>query len=172
MKISVKKLIFSTVLISFIVSSCSEDELELALVKEGGPFAISELTGNWEATSANFFRASDGLQADIITDGGSLSLTVQSSGRCTFTIDPFDREAYTVSGEIFWGLYVDEDDDEEFEALVIVFDDSPDDRSYFRWFELTDTTFNMACTSECGEYDFNNNGTSETADLGFEFIRI
>ena len=102
----------------------------------------------------------------------SLSLIVQSNGRCTFTIDPVDREAYTANGELFWGLYVDEDDDDdEFEALVIVWDDSPDDRSYFRWIELTDTTFDLGCTSECGEYDFNNNGTSETADLSFSFVR-
>jgi hypothetical protein len=165
MKSSIKTLLFSTVLISFIAFSCSKDELELELVKEGGPFAISELTGNWEATAANFFRVSDGLQADIIADGGFLSLTVQSSGRCTFTIDPFDRDAYMVSGEMFWGRYEDED------ALAIVFDDSPDDRSYFRYIELTDTTFNLGCTSECGEYDFNNDGTSETADLVFDFIR-
>jgi hypothetical protein len=172
MKNSLKTLLFSTVLILFVVSSCSKDESESELIKEGGPFAISELTGNWKATSANFWRASDGLQADIIADGGSVSLTVQSSGRCTFTVDPFDREAYTVSGEMFWGLYVDEDDDdEEFEALVIVWDDSPDDRSSFRSLELTDTTFNIGCTSECGEYDFNNNGTYETADLVFGFIR-
>jgi hypothetical protein len=165
MKSSIKTLLFSTVLISFIAFSCSKDELELELVKEGGPFAISELTGNWEANSANFFRVSDGLQADIIADGGSLSLTVQSSGRCTFTIDPFDRDAYMVSGEMFWGRYEGED------ALAVVFDDSPDDRSYFRYIELTDTIFNLSCTSECGEYDFNNDGTSETADLVFDFIR-
>ena len=167
------KLILPVAIITCLTFSCGEDA-ELVLAKEGGPFAISELTGNWEATSAYFNRASDGLQADIIADGGSLSLTVQSSGRCTFIIDPFDRDAYTVSGEMFWGIYVDEDDgNEEFEALVIVWDDSPDpdDRSYFRWIEITDTTFDLGCTSECGEYDFNNNGTTETADLSFSFIR-
>ena len=166
MRNSNKALSISMVLLSFIAFSCdSADESESELVKEGGPFAISELTGNWEATSANFWRDSDGLQADIIADGGSVSLTVQSSGRCTFSIDPFDRAAYTVSGEMFWGRF------EGDIALAIVWDDIPDDRSYFRFLELTDTTFNMACTSVCGEYDFNNNGTSETADLGFEFIR-
>lgn len=161
---SIKTVVFSTVLILFVVSSCSESELEL--VKDGGPFEISELTGNWEATSASFSGVISGLQTDIIADGGALSLTVQSSDRCTFTIDPFDREAYTVSGEMFWGLF------EGDEALAIVWDDDPDERSSFRWIELTDTTFNLGCTSECGEYDFNNDGTSETADLFFEFIRI
>ena len=165
MKNSIKTLIFSTVLIAFVAFSCSKDESESELVKEGGPFAISELTGNWEATTAGFLRISDNLWVDIVWDGGSVSLTVQSSNRCTFTIDPVDREAYTVGGEMFWGLYEGED------ALAIVWNDSPDDRSSFRSIELTDTTFNLGCSSECAEYDFNNNGTSETADLSFEFIR-
>ena len=166
------KLMLLVAITTCLTFSCGEDSPELPLAKEGGPFAISELTGDWVATTANFNRTSDGLQADIIGDGGSLSLTVQSNDRCTFMIDPVDRDAYTVSGEMFWGLYVDEDDDgEEYEALVIVWDDSPDDRSYFRWIELTDTTFNLGCTSECGEYDFKGNGVSETADLGFSFVR-
>jgi len=168
MQNSIKALSISTVLISFIALSCdSTDESESELAKEGGPFGISELAGNWEATQAGFLRISDNLWVDIVADGGSLSLTVQSSGRCTFAINPVDREAYTASGEMFWGRYEGED------ALAIVWDDSPDadERSSFRFIELTDTTFNMACTSVCGEYDFNNNGTSETADLAFEFIR-
>jgi len=160
-----KLLLFSTLLLWFVLSSCSEDDSESKLTKSGGPFEISELAGNWEATSASFFRTSDGLQVELVADGGSVSLTVQSNGRCTFTVDPFDRDAYVVSGEMFWGSF------ESVVALAIVFDDSPDDSSYFRGHELTDTTFNLWCTSECGEYDFNNNGTSETADLSFFFVR-
>ena len=168
MQIPIRALSISTVLISIIAHSCdSTGDSGSNISKEGGPFEISEFAGNWEATLANFWRASDGLKVDIIADGGSVSLTVQSSGRCTFAVNPVDRAPYTASGEMFWGSY------EGDEALAIVWDDSPDadDRSSFQFIELTDTTFNMACTSECGEYDFNNNGTSETADLGFEFIR-
>jgi hypothetical protein len=105
---------------------------------------------------------------EIIQPGGSLSLTVQNSGRCTFAINPVDQEAYTVSGEMFWGSYEGND------ALVIVWDgSSPDEGSFFpvQGIELTSTTFNLGCTSECGEYDFNNNGNPEVADLAFEFIR-
>jgi hypothetical protein len=168
MQIPIKALSISMVLISFSALSCdSAGESEAALVKEGGPFAISEFAGNWEATQAGFLRISDNLWVDIIGYGGSLSLTVQSSGRSTFVINPADRAAYTVSGEMFWGSY------EGDEALTIVWDDSPDadDRSSFRFIELTDTTFNMACSSECAEYDFDNNGTPEVADLSFEFVR-
>lgn len=145
--------------------SCGEDDSEPELLKEGGSFKISELAGNWEATTADFFRASDGLKADIIADRGSVSLTVQSSGRCTFTIEPDNRDAYTVSGEMFWSSFEGDD------AIAVVWDGNPDDRSSFRWFEITDTTFDLGCTSECGEYDFNNDGTTETADISFSFIR-
>ncbi len=168
MQSPIKALSVCMVLISFIAISCdSAGESEQELVKEGGPFAISEIAGNWEATQAGFLRISDNLWVPIVSQGGSVSLTVQSSGRSTFVINPVDRAAYTASGEMFWGSY------EGDEALIIVWDDSPDpdDRSSFRSIELTDTTFNMACTSVCAEYDFNGNGTSEEADLSFEFIR-
>ena len=149
------------------ISSCNKDDSEgdTELVKEGGPFEISELTGNWEATLADVLRARDGLEVEIVGDGGSVTLTVQSNGRCTFTVDPFDCEAYTESGEMFLELY-----DEEY-FLAIVWDDFPDDWSSFRA-ELTDTNFNIGCVDECAEYDFNCNGTPETADLSFFFIRI
>jgi hypothetical protein len=160
-----KLLILSLFIIALITFGCTSSEDDSEISKEGGPFEISELAGNWEATSASFWRATDGLLEELVADGGSVSLTVQSNGSCTFTIDPFDSEAYTVSGKMFWGSFEGED------ALAIVWDDNPNDRSYFRWIELTATTFDMGCTSECAEYDFNNNGTSETADLGFEFIR-
>lgn len=160
-----KLLILSLFIIALITFGCSSSDDESELSTEGGPYKISELAGNWNATSASFYRASDGLQADIIGDGGSVSLTVQNSGSCTFTINPVDQDAYTVSGKMLWGSYEGED------ALVIVWDGSSGDRSYFQIYRLTNTTFNLACTSECGEYDFNNDGSFEAADLVFDFTR-
>ncbi len=162
---NIYKILLLLALTSCITFSCGGDDSEPKLSTEGGPFKISELAGNWEATTAGFYRTSDGVNVDIIADGGSVSLSVQSNGKCTFTINPVDLEAYTVSGKMLWGRYEGDD------ALGIVWDDSPDDKSYFRWIELTNTTFNLGCTSECGEYDFNNNGTTETADLSFVFKR-
>ena len=163
MKYSIKTLLFSTLLLLFVASSCSKDESEL--LKEGGPFKISELAGNWEATSAFFNRDSDGMSVDIVAEGGSLSLSVQSSGRCAFTIDPVDREGYTESGEMFWELY------EGDYYFAIAWDAYPDDwASYGATF--TDTTFFMNGGPDTGEYDFENDGTSESASIGFEFIKI
>lgn len=154
-------------MVLFVAVSCGEDEPELIVSKDGGPFEISELTGSWEAIRANFYSVESPNEVDIVQQGGSLSLTVQSNGRCTFIFDPADREAITVSGEMFWGNY------EGDEALVIVWDDSPDEGSFFQtmWMFLTATNFQLGCSSECGEYDFNNNGTFEVCDLDFEFIR-
>ncbi len=167
MKKLAKYVMLLTVL--FVAVSCSEDEPEIILAKDGGPFEISELIGSWEATKGVFYSVESPNNVDIVQQGGSLSLTVQSSGRCTFTIDPVDREPYTVSGEMFWGNY------EGDEALVIVWDGSPaDEGSFFQsqFVELTATTFNLGCSSECGEYDFDNNDNFEITDLNFEFIRV
>jgi hypothetical protein len=161
-KNSVKTLLFFSVFILLFVSACSDDESELS--KEGGPFEISELAGNWEATAAFFTNNSSNVSLDIVAEGGSLLLSVQSNGKCTFTIDPVDRDAYSVSGDMFW---------EKFEGeyfFSIVFDDFPGDWSSFGA-TLTATTFIMNGGPDSGEYDFDNDGTPESASLGFQFIR-
>ena len=104
-----KFLILSLFIVALITFGCSSSEDDSEVSKEGGPFEISELAGNWEATTAIFYRDSDGLLVELVKDGGSASLTVQSNGKCTFIIDPVDQEAYTVSGEMFWGRYEGDD---------------------------------------------------------------
>jgi hypothetical protein len=164
-KNSIKTLVLSAaVLILFFATSCGEDDSEL--VKEGGAFKISELAGNWEATSAFFSSdANTNVSVDIIADGGFVSLTVQSTGTCTFTINPVDHEAYTVSGEMFWELYEGE------YYFAIAWDDYPGDWASYGA-TLTDTTFGMNGGPDTGEYDFDNDGTSESARIGFAFIRV
>ena len=161
MKYSIKILLFSTVLLLFVASSCSKDDSEL--VKEGGPFKISELAGNWEATSA--FFGNDNVSVYIIVEGGSLSLAVQSSGRFTLDINPVDREGYTESGEMFWELY------EGDYYFAIKWDAYPDDWATYGA-TYTDTTFFMNGGPDAGEYDFNNDGTSEQAVIAFEFKKV
>lgn len=163
MKNSIKTFVFSGVLLLFVASSCNKEESEL--LKEGGPFKISELAGDWDATSAFFTRDSDGKSMDIIADGGSLSLSVQSTGRCTFTIEPVDREGYTESGEMFWELF------EGDYYFAIAWDAYPDDWASFGA-TFTDTTFFINGGPDTGEYDFDNDGTPESASLGFAFVKI
>lgn len=150
-------------LFAFLVLSCSSDDTD-DLVKVGGPFEISELAGNWEATSANF---SDGNAnfLDVIDEGGTVTLTVQSSGRFTLTIDPSDRPSYTTSGEMFW---------EKWEGqyyFAIEWANYPGDWDTYGA-TLNATTFTINGGFESGEYDFDNDGNFELASIRFTFVRV
>ncbi|MCP4977531.1 MAG: hypothetical protein GY931_15365 [Maribacter sp.] len=161
MKKSIKIVVFGAVLVLFTVFACSKDDSE-PLVKEGGPFAISELAGNWEASSANFNGGN--VNIDVVDQGGTVSLTVQGNGNFTLNIDPVDRAAYTVSGEMFW---------EKFEGefyFAIEWDDYPGDWDTYGA-TLAGTTFSINGGADTGEYDFNDDGTFESASISFTFIR-
>ena len=162
-------LVFLTTCMTF---SCGENdsddsEGDSGLSKEGGPFELSELAGNWEANLAIFTRTSDNLEEAIVGDGGSVSLTVQSNDKCTFTINPVDCEAYTESGELFWEF--NSENGEYY--LAIVWDDFPDDGGTSFYVILFNNTFSMSCFEDCAEYDFNCDGSPETAFLNFNFIK-
>ena len=165
------KIILLVALTTCLTFSCSKDELDSdsdsELFKEGGPFEISELAGNWEANLATFTRTSDNLEVAIVGDGGSVSLTVQSNDKCTFTFNPVDCEAYTESGEMFWEF--NSENGEYY--LAIVWDDFPDDGGTSFYVILFNNTFSMWCFEDCAEYDFNCVGSPETAFLNFEFIK-
>ncbi len=147
-------------LISF-TFACSSDEDEDELTKDG-PFAISELAGSWDATQARF--SADLIAIDIVEDGGSAEMTVQSSGRFTLTLDPVDRDAYTVSGEMFW---------EKWEGnyyFAIVWDDYPEDWDTYGH-TYNGTTLSINGGVDTGEYDFNNDGNMEPCSVHFIFER-
>ncbi len=159
------KLFLLAPLFAFLLLSCSKSDPD-PLVKdgEGVPFKISELVGNWEATYANF---NDGVQqsVDVIDDGGTVSISVQSSGKFTLTIDPFDRASYTISGEMFWELF------EGDYYFAIEWDDYPGDWDTYGA-TLTATTFTISGGFDSAEYDFDNDGTFEACSLGMGFVRV
>lgn len=163
MKNSILTLVFSTILILFVAPSCNKENS--ALVKDGGDFKISELAGNWEAISAFFISENDAETVDIVADGGSLSMAVQTSGRFTLSIDPVDREEYKETGEMFWEAY------EGDYYFAFKWDDYPDDWATYGTI-YTDSTFFMTGAPDAGEYDFDNNGTAEAASMSFDFKRI
>ena len=162
-----KLLILSLFIIALITYGCSSSDDDSEGGSEGNPFEISELAGNWEATSASFWRATDGLLEELVADGGSVSLTVQSNDKCTFTINPVDCEAYTESGELFWEF--NSENGEYY--LAIVWDDFPDDGGTSFYVILFNNMFSMYCFEDCAEYDFNCDGTPETAFLNFIFSK-
>ncbi len=92
---------------------------------------------------------------------------MQSSGRFTLNIDPADRAAYTVRGEMFW---------EEFEGkfyFAIARDDYPGDwDTYGATLNNNNNTFDINGGFDTGEYDFDGDGTFESASISFNFHRM
>lgn len=147
--------------ISLNFSCSSDDDVEDELTKDG-PFQISELAGNWEVTKAQF--SVNTLSVDVIADGGTANMTVQSSGRFTLTLDPVDRGAYTVSGEMFWEEW------QQTYYFAIVWDDEPGDwDTYGHTYDGTTLSINGGTDS--GEYDFDNDGDFEACSIHFIFVR-
>ncbi len=152
--------IFLITLISLFYTCNSEDD-ESALSKDG-PFLISELAGTWEATKAQF--SVNTVSVDVVEEGGTAQMSVQSDGRFTLTMDPVDRDAYTVSGEMFW---------EEWQQtfyFAIVWDDYPDDWDTYGH-TYNGTTLSLNGGTGTGEYDFDNDGNMESCSVHFIFIR-
>jgi len=153
--------LFLIALISLTFSCNDDDDDEFVLTKDG-TFQISELAGTWDATKAQFSVST--VSVDVVEDGGTASMSVQSNGRFTLNIDPVDRDAYTVSGEMFW---------EEWEQtfyFAIVWDDYPDDwDTYGHTYD--GTTLSLNGGAETGEYDFNNDGDMSACTVHFIFDR-
>lgn len=160
--IAMKKLFFIFLIgLVSLNDACSKEDDEDVLTKDG-PFAISELSGNWEATKAQFSVSSTSV--DVVEDGGTVTMTVQSSGRFSLTIHPINRNAYTVSGELFW---------EEWQGsfyLAIVWDDEPNDWDTYGH-TYTGTTLTINGGTDSGEYDFDNDGDFESCTIHFIFVR-
>ncbi|NNJ89152.1 MAG: hypothetical protein HKP53_07105 [Eudoraea sp.] len=161
MRTSLKTLLIGTLLVLFGAVSCSEEDPINELTKDGD-FNISELAGTWEATQAQF--SVNTTSVDVVEDGGTVEMTVQSSGGFTLTLDPIDRAPYTVSGEFWW---------EKWEGtfyFAIVWDDEPGDWDTYghTW---DGTTFRINGGADSGEYDFDNDGDAEPCTLHFDFVR-
>jgi hypothetical protein len=161
MRTLTKSVLFSVFFILFIALSCGEEDPPIT---PDGPFNISELTGNWEATFASFIRDSDDMAVEIVGDGGTVTMVVQSNGRFTMTIDPADRAAYTVSGKMFWEIW------EGNYYFSIEWADYPGDWDSYGATLIGDT-LEINGSFETGEYDFDNDGSSESARVRFTFVR-
>ena len=156
------KYVIPLFLILFVSFSCSSDDEDADVLTKDGPFQISELAGSWEATKAQFSVSSTSV--DVVEAGGTASMTVQSSGRFTLTLDPVDRAAYTLSGEMFW---------EAWEGTYYFAIDWDDDSGEWDTYGHTydGTTLSLNGGTDSGEYDFENDGDMEACTVHFIFDR-
>ena len=155
--------IFLISLISFTFScNTDDDDVNILDLTKDGPFQISELVGTWDATKAQF--SVSGVSIGVIEDGGTASMVVQSDGRFTLKLNPIDRNAYTVSGEMFWEPF------QNSFYFAIVWDDYPNDwDTYGHTYDGTILSLNGG--TDTGEYDFDNDGDMESCSVHFIVVR-
>jgi len=121
--------------------------------KDGGTSKeeISELAGTWTATSATF----NGV--DVIEEGGSVTLVIQSNGRFTFTIKRPGRTDMVFTGKLGF--------DEQW--LEVEYDTDPGEYEYY---DITYDAHNMHIGAN-SVFDFDGDGTPEEVIFFLDLVR-
>ncbi len=97
-------------------NSCESDDSEFS--DTGTNLSISDIAGSWIATSATFSAPE---HIDLLDEGATVTLVIQSNGRFTFTIK-YPGEADDVStGKLGF----------DGEWLAVRFDDDDEEASFF-----------------------------------------
>ena len=100
-----------------LIASCGGDDDD-DFSNSGTNLSISDIQGSWIATSATF-TAPEFI--DILAEGATVTLVIQSNGRFTFTILMPGEAPEVTTGKLGF--------DGEF--LAVRFDDDPDEASFF-----------------------------------------
>ena len=159
-------ILLSSMFIVFL-TACSSDDGDVQS-DEGPAFSINQLQGTWEATSVRFSYSGQGpvpepSSYDVIAEGGSATLVVQSNGRFTLTVRPAGSSTESFSGRMYF---------EDGEYFAIQFDDDPpDDPTYFGE-TLSGNTFTLNGGPDTAEWDFDNDGEDEPASVYLQFERV
>jgi len=154
--------LLSALLCSFFIIACSSsDEDEFSLV--GTNTSIAEIAGNWNATRGFFVSSATGplMATDVVAEGGSVTLSIQTTGQFSITVKEAGRTPDTSTGRMTF----DED------LLVIFFDDDPGE---WEFFGIVHNEPNLSIQGGNGsaEFDFDGDGTKEPANVEFDFVRI
>lgn len=154
-----RNILVSSLLALLLLTSCNkESEDPLANCELIGPdFSITDISGNWTATIGNYLDLISRHSKNIVEEGGSLKLNIESNGRFTMEIKEVDRNLLILTGSFSFC-------DQKFVAR---FDDAPKiteefspelTESYFRYYGPTD-------------YDYDGDGVEQRVILGFTFVR-
>lgn len=142
------------VTVGVLLTSCSEESEGPDCSLQGTNLSVSDISGNWNATSAVFGLDVAGpvQEIDVVAEGGSVTLSIQSGGRFTLSISEPSEPSDNSSGS----LCFDED------LLVVSFDeDSPDDYEFFA-IQLNSGTNTLTIEGPTS-FDFDGDGQLEPA---------
>ena len=164
----IHKLLILAPFFCFFLVACNSDEDGDEQSPTGPDFAISDLVGTWNATDLVFTYSGappipDPSTYDLIAEGGSANVVVQSDGRFTLTVTPAGQ-----GSEVFTGLMYFEDG----EFFAIQFDDDPpNDPTYFGE-SLVGNTFTLNGGPDTAEWDFDDDGNDEPASVFLRFVKV
>ena len=142
-----------------ILITCSGDDEDPPL--EGDKYSINDIAGNWTATEATFSSAEvpNKGSLDVIGEGGTLTLSIQTNGRFKITIALPDKANQIFTGQLGF--------DEEW--LAVSYDDDPGEYEY--WFiDLNDNKTILTLRGE-GTYDFEDDGMEDPSYMDFVLSR-
>ncbi|WP_422080128.1 hypothetical protein [Ulvibacterium sp.] len=153
----VKNILFISFLLASSVSlmSCSSDEddeggINFSDCSLNGPnFSISDVVGNWTATQANFDIPGTSQQIDVVAEGGTATLNVQSNGAFTLLITESGASSESTTGDLAFceGLF------------TVRYDDAPNDPEILQG-SLNDGVFTITGSVE---YDVDGDGSDDNA---------
>jgi len=141
--------------------------------KDGGTptgpdgITLEDLADTWNATQFEFSQAGEGPALepfDVVAEGGSVTLEIQSNGR--FTLTTVDPEG---SSEIQTGKLGFDLDAEDF--LLVVFDDEPDDELEFFFLIVNNNSFRLVDSTGEGEFDLDGDGVLDPARINSTWVR-
>ena len=124
--------------------ACSNDD-------ESSTERISEIAGTWTATKATF----NGI--DVVLDGGSVTLAIQSNGKFTFAIKRPGKTDMVFTGKLGF--------DEQW--LAVEYDTNPGEYEYY---DITYDAHNLHIGAN-SEFDFDGDGTDEFVIFFLDMVR-
>ena len=124
--------------------ACSDDD-------EPSTDRVSEIAGTWTATSDSF----NGI--DVVLEGGSVTMVIQSNGRFTFTIKRPEETDMVFTGKLGF--------DEQW--LAVEYDTNPGEYEYY---DITYDAHNMHIGAN-SEFDFDGDGSDEFVIFFLDMVR-
>ncbi|WP_435624861.1 hypothetical protein [Flagellimonas sp.] len=144
----------------FLCIGCSEDEGEFDFPLDGSNLSMDDIAGSWTAIFAEFQQLSDpNSNVEIVSQGGSMTLNIQSNGRFTSTISVPGGSSEQFSGQLgFSGA-----------QLVLLDDaDEPGDEAFLG---IALTSEDVLELNGILEFDFDGNGSFEETVVVLRMIR-
>jgi len=138
--------------LAIVVSACSNSS-------PTGPGSTPQgLTGTWKATKAEFVsQANSGLRTDVVTQGTTVALALQSAGTYTFTMTDPGQSPNATNGS--WGASTD--------VLTL----KPTGVSFNIQFDMTQSGNNLTLNGGHVQFDFGADGSLEEAILNMTLVR-